>query len=308
MDKIETSDKGRFVGVFLVVTAFLLWGFLPLYWKLLQEVPADEILAHRIVWSFMLLTVILAYKKRFSKIKEVFSNKKTLLLVTLCSITISMNWFLYIWAVNSNFVVEVSMGYYINPLVVITLAMVVLKEKLDFQKILAIILAALGVIILTIQYGKVPWIALILGVTFAFYGLLKKLVEVDSITGLFLETLLVMPIALFYIIFKEINGTGSLTKVPMSTLIILSLAGIATAVPLMMFGEAAKRVPLSMVGFAQYISPTISLFLGIFVFKEEFTLIHFFSFGFIWCGLIIYSLSQVRMLKKIPRKEVQSLE
>ncbi|SET09170.1 chloramphenicol-sensitive protein RarD [Natronincola peptidivorans] len=303
MGKNETAENRRFIGVLLVVGAFIIWGFLPLYWKLLQAIPADEILAHRILWSCVFLFFVLLYKKRLASIKEVFGNKKNVVLVTLCAITISINWFLYIWAVNSNYLVEASMGYYINPLVVVTLAMVVLKEKLNAWQITAIALAAVGVLIITLQYGEIPWIALTLAVSFGLYGLLKKLVQVDSITGLMLETIMLMPIALGYVLFKEFNGTGALTVIPTTTLLILTLAGVATATPLLMFSEAAKRVPLSMMGFAQYIAPTISLFLGVFVYKEAFTKVHFFSFGFIWLGLLIYSYSQAKALRKHHSKE-----
>lgn len=306
MEKSQAVENTKSTGALLAVGSFVLWGFLPLYWKLLKAIPADEILAHRIVWSCGFLFFILIYQKRLSSIKMIIKNRKSLLLVALCSMTISINWFLYIWAVNSDYMVEASMGYYINPLVVVTLAMIVLKEKLNKWQIASVILAAIGVIIITIQYGQIPWIAITLAVTFALYGLLKKLVNVDSITGLMLETIMVMPIALIYIVFKEFNGTGSLTVVPFSTLLILSLAGVATATPLMMFGEAAKRVPLSMVGFAQYISPTISLFLGVFVYKEAFTKVHFLSFGFIWWGLLVYSFSQIKAIKRPQPKQVPS--
>lgn len=306
MERNQIEENGRWIGGLLLVGSFLLWGVLPLYWKLLQVIPPDEILAHRILWSCIFVSLILVYQKRLSNIKNVIKDKRNLMLIILASISITLNWFLYIWAVNSNYMVEASMGYYINPLVVVTLAMIVLKEKLDIYQVISIILAAMGVIVITLQYGEIPWVALTLAVTFALYGLFKKLVQVDSITGLMLETLIMTPIALVYILLKEINGTGALTLVPFSTLLLLSLVGVATAIPLLMFGEATKRVPLSMVGFAQYISPTISLFLGVFVYKETFSKTHLLSFSLIWCGLLIYSFSQIKAMRKPQPEEAHS--
>ncbi|AKL97258.1 chloramphenicol-sensitive protein RarD [Clostridium aceticum] len=306
MEDRQFKDNTRLIGVLLALGAVLLWGLLPLYWKLLKEIPADEILAHRVFWSCIFLFCILAYKKKLSNIKEAAKNKKNLMLVAIGAITVSVNWGLYIWSVNSDYLVEASMGYYINPLIVVTLATVVLKEKLNRWQVVSIMAALVGVAILTIQYGQVPWISLALALSFALYGLCKKLTTIDSLTGLMLETLLIMPIALGYILFKEYQGTGSLRVVPYTTLVILSLAGIATATPLMMFGEAAKRVPLSLMGFAQYITPTISLILGVFVYHEEFTRTHFISFGFIWCGLLIFSLSQIVGMRKLHPKQVPS--
>ncbi|AOY75293.1 EamA family transporter RarD [Clostridium formicaceticum] len=306
MESKQITGNTRFMGMLLAFGAVVLWGLLPLYWKLLKEIPADEILAHRVFWSCAFLFCILAYQKKLSDIKKVAENKKNLLIVAVGAVTISINWGLYIWSVNSDYLVEASMGYYINPLVVVTLATVVLKEKLNKWQAVSIMAAAVGVVILTIQYGQVPWVSLMLAISFALYGLCKKLAKADSLTGLMLETLLLMPIALGYILFKEYHGIGSLRVVPFNTLMILFLAGVATATPLMMFGEAAKRIPLSVMGFFQYVTPTISLILGVFLYHEEFTRTHFISFGFIWAGLLLFSLSQIAGMKKLQPEELHS--
>ncbi|MCC5909469.1 MAG: EamA family transporter RarD [Clostridiaceae bacterium] len=299
MNKSETQDSRRLTGILLAIGSFMLWGVLPLYWKLLNEIPADEILSHRIFWSFVFLIGILFYQRKLKDLKVILSDKKTLFMTILCAVTISINWFTYIWAVNSNFIVEASMGYYINPLVVVFLAMVVMKEKLELPQKISIFLAAIGVGVMTVQYGRIPWVSLILAISFGLYGLFKKLTKIDSIRGLALETFIIMPIALGYILFKQITGVGALGTISLTTFLILTLSGVVTATPLLMFAEAAKRVPLSMVGFAQYISPTISLMIGVFIFKEDFTKIHFISFSLIWTGLIIYSISQTKLFRKI---------
>ncbi|MBS4030600.1 MAG: EamA family transporter RarD [Clostridiales bacterium] len=237
---VETDPTGVLYGVL----AYTAWGILPLYWKLLNVVPALEILAHRIIWSFVFVGVLLVASGGWQTLITVVKNKTNLFFLFLCGFLISVNWFTYIWAVNSNHVIEASMGYYINPLVVVLLGVVVLKEKLTRWQCLAILLASVGVIILTVQYGRVPWVALILASTFALYGLSKKLIKVDSITGLALETIIVMPIALLYIITQQTQGTGSVGRVPIQTTFILFGSGIVTAIPLLWFAKGAQKIKL----------------------------------------------------------------
>ncbi|MDI3534494.1 MAG: chloramphenicol-sensitive protein RarD [Thermosediminibacterales bacterium] len=302
MRKTNTANNTTAVGILYAVMAFTVWGFLPIYWKLLNQIPAGQILAHRILWSFVFVFALLIFNGRLKGLKQVISNRKKLIGILFSAVIISINWGIYIWAVNSNHIIETSMGYYINPLITVFMGMVILKEKLYFWQIISLILASIGVLITTVQYGKIPWIALSLALTFALYGLGKKKINIDSMTGLALETFIIMPAALGYIILKQLNGTGILNMIPLSTTVMLLLSGIVTAMPLLWFAKGTKRIPLSMIGFIQYISPTINLFLGIFVFKEQFTNIHFLSFGFIWCGLILYSLSQTSILKNMKQK------
>lgn len=303
MDKGEGKTKlnDEVLGIGYGLLACISWGLLPLYWKLLDKIPSDQILAHRIFWSFIFVLGIITFTSRWNDLKSILSNRKNVILIFFSSMVISINWFTYIWAVNSNHVVEASMGYFINPLLVILLGVIVLKEKLNILQYLALVLACIGVIVIAVQYGKIPWIALTLAVSFSIYGLIKKTFIIDSILALALETIILTPLALAFLIFKQMKGIGVFGVIPFSTLIILMLSGVATATPLLWFAKGAKRVKMSTMGFLQYISPTLSLILGIFVFKEPFTKTHFISFSFIWIALIVYSISKTSfMAKKCP--------
>jgi len=302
--KPEAFLNSTRAGMLQTALAFTIWGFLPLYWKLLTRIPAHEILAHRIVWSCVFIFVLLAVLGRLNTLVPVIKDTKNLVKVMVCGFLISGNWFTYIWAINSGYVVEASMGYYINPLMVIFLALVVLREKLTILQFLALACAAAGVAIITFHYGKVPWAALTLAVTFALYGLAKKTVNVEAAAALALETAVVAPIALLYIFLKQSSGTGAVGSVSASTTLILFGSGIVTALPLLWFAQGVKKIPFSTVGFLQYIAPTITLLLGILVFKESFTKVHLVSFEFIWCGLLLYSLSLTKRFRKIPWQKI----
>jgi len=291
----------KLIGYCYGIAAFIAWGFLPIYWKLLATVPAQEILAHRIFWSFAFMALMLFYLKRWHSLKGVLAGGKNLLIIILCAVLISINWFVYIWAVNSDQVIEASMGYYISPLISVLLGMALLKENLSPFQILALLLAVIGVGIITVQFGKIPWVALVLASSFAFYGLLKKLLPVDALLGLALETTYMMPLALAYIIFQELSGTGALAAVSPVVTILLIGSGVVTATPLLWFAKGAQKMELSAIGFLQYIGPSISLLLGIFIFKEEFSHVHLASFCFIWAGVILYSWSGLKQLKKQPK-------
>lgn len=233
MRKTNTANNTTAVGILYAVMAFTVWGFLPIYWKLLNQIPAGQILAHRILWSFVFVFALLIFNGRLKGLKQVISNRKKLIGILFSAVIISINWGIYIWAVNSNHIIETSMGYYINPLITVFMGMVILKEKLYFWQIISLILASIGVLITTVQYGKIPWIALSLALTFALYGLGKKKINIDSMTGLALETFIIMPAALGYIILKQLNGTGILNMIPLSTTVMLLLSGIVTAMPLL---------------------------------------------------------------------------
>lgn len=291
------SQKNSFIGVCYAIAAFTAWGFLPLYWKALEQVPAMEILAHRILWSFVfVLTAVLMYN-RWKNFKEILLNKSNRLTILLSTLLISANWFIYIWAVNNEHVVDASLGYYINPLLTIFLAMVILKERLNFWQLISLVLALIGVLIITLKYAQILWIALSLALTFAMYSLVKKLSNFDSVNGLALETITVVPISLIFIIFKQVDGTAAFGISSIYTTLLLIGAGVVTALPLLWFAQGARRVSLSTIGFIQYIAPSITLFLGVFLFKEPFTTLHVLSFGFIWCALTLYSLSQTRFMQ-----------
>lgn len=278
-------------GIFYIVSAYILWGFLPIYWKLVDHVPAGEVLAHRIIWSFVLMVGIVFFTKNWSNFmaecKAIIANKSKLIGITFASIFISINWLTFIWAVSSGHVVQASLGYYINPLISIILGVVILKEKLTRGQFIALILAGLAVINLTIRFGTFPWVALILAFTFAIYGLLKKTVDVSAMFGLTIETMLVTPIAVIYLLVIP-KSTFLVASASLATPLLLIGTGIATAIPLLLFAHGAKRIPLALLGFLQYIAPTIMLIIGIFIFKETFTIGHIISFALIWISLIIF--------------------
>lgn len=284
------------------IAAYVAWGILPLYWKALKHVPAREILAYRVIWSFILLCLFNSLKKRWPEVKDAYAKARNRVSSLISAVIIGAVWFIYILAMITDHVVEASMGYYINPLISVVLGMIFLKERLSLWQNVAFVLAALGVAFLTIQYGRFPWIALSLAVGFGLYGLLRKTSRVGSITGLTAETAILSPLALVYILFLFYGKTSSVVDATVTTHLLLMGAGIVTAVPLVWFAKGARRIPLSMIGFFQYLAPTISLLLGIFVFKEPFTATHLFSFCLIWVALIIFTVSQVRRMKRLQPK------
>lgn len=296
-------------GYLYGIGAYVMWGILPLYWKLIDFIPAYEILAHRILWSFVFVLGILYFQGNIHRLKEVISDKNNVLRLFCSTVFITINWGLYIWAINSEHVVEASMGYYMNPLFVVLIGVLVLKEKLSIYQMISLFMAALGVVIITVQYGSIPWVSLILAISFAFYGLMKKKLKLDATVGLALETAILTPIVLSFILYRQYLGIEAIGTVSAASVSILIGSGIVTALPLLWFAEGANIIPLSSMGFLQYIAPTISLILGIFVFKESFTRAHMISFGFIWAGLIVYSLAQINeMRKQNIKKEIVKTE
>lgn len=304
--KMESQKALQQKGILYAAGAYMMWGVLPIYWKWVEEVPAEEILAHRIVWAFVFMLFILGISKRFGKfvgeLLSLFKRPKLFISLTIASILISGNWFVYIWAVNHNHIIEASLGYYINPLVSILLGTIVLKEKLNFWQYVAVGLAGIGVIILTFRYGTIPWISLSLALTFALYGLTKKLLNYDAMIGLTMETMIVAPLAVIYLFMNGEHGFGSFGSIsPVSTLLLMG-AGIVTAVPLFYFAKGAQLIPLYMIGFLQYISPTINLILGVFIFHEHFTSTHMVAFFFIWVALFVFSMAKTKfLLRKQPK-------
>ena len=281
-------------GVFYAIAAYFMWGLLPLYWKVFQAMGAWEILAHRIVWSVVFVAIIIVVTKRIRKLRESVSGAKMVGALIICSLLISANWLLYIWAVNNDQVMQTSLGYYMNPLITVLMGVILLKEKMHVGQWISLALASCGVLYITIQYGEFPWVALSLALTFAFYGLAKKLVKLEAIIGLAWETLFVAPIALAYLLMIQINGTETVSALAWWQVLLLTLAGVGTALPLYWFAQAAARLPLSMIGFIQYLSPTISLLSAIFLFHEPFTTTHMISFSLIWGALIIFTVSSIR--------------
>ncbi|MEH6939749.1 EamA family transporter RarD [Bacillus sp. JJ664] len=299
---MNSTMKGILYGVF----AYVVWGILPIYWKLVQDIAPFEILTHRIMWSFVTLVIFIFLIRKGREFKEtwkqVIGNKKVLFSMILVSLLISTNWLLYIWAVNSNHILDASLGYYINPLVSIILGVIVLKEKLSFWQIFSVCLATIGVGYLTITSGTLPIIAICLSLTFAFYGLLKKLLKIEAFFSLTIETLLIFPVALIYFIFLSANGdAGFIKSAPIEQLLLVG-AGFVTILPLLFFGKATELIPYTYVGFLQFISPTISLLIGVLLYGESFTHTDMISFSFIWVACLFFSISNTPFMKSIEQK------
>lgn len=276
-------------GILAGLGAFILWGVFPIYWKLLKVVPAYEILCHRIVWSLIFLVVIVAVTNRNGWIKIFQRDKKNRLIYILSSVTLSLNWFVFIWAVNSNYIVEASLGYFLNPLINVLLGVLLLKEKLRFCQWCAISIAGAAVLYLTIGYGSFPFIALTLAFSFAFYGYLKKIGNLNSVDSLTFETSVLFIPALIYLVFLEINGTGSFIHSGVLITSLLALGGVVTTVPLLLFVMSARRLPLSTVGVLQYIAPITQFLIGAFIYGEEVPLSRLIGFVLIWIALILYT-------------------
>ncbi len=265
MNKDISQNNQVVVGTLYAIAAFVSWGVLPVFWKLLSNVPSKEILAHRIVWSFVFMFLLLLVTGIKSQLKSAVSSLKNLLLLFVSAIIIGGNWYIFIWAVTHGYIVESSMGYYICPLVSVILGVVVLKEKLNFWQLFALGLAIIGVVIMTVKYGQIPWIALTLAVSFGLYGLLKKLTHIDSMLGLTIETFFLTPFCLIYLSSLYQEGIGSFGIAKLSTNLLLLSSGVVTAVPILWFVLGAKRIPLSSIGFIQYLGPSIMLMMGVLV-------------------------------------------
>lgn len=300
------NKKDGQIGIFYAGLSYLIWGILPIYWKLLDHVNSEEILANRIFWSFIFMLIVLLLSRKWGAfiqtLKSLRENKIELYALFAASLFISCNWFLYIWAVNHNHLIEASLGYYINPLVSVLLGMLFFREKLSPAQYASFLMAIIGVLILTISYGVFPWISIILALSFGFYGLLKKKVQVDSAIGLTLETLIVTPISLAYIILLFIQGNQSLLSISIETDLLLIGAGAATAIPLLYFAKGAQKIPMATLGFLQFIAPTLTLILGIFFYDEHFSNIHFVSFLFIWMAILLFSISKTKSYHQLEMK------
>lgn len=275
-------------GTWYALGAYGLWGVFPIYWKALQTVPAEQILAHRITWSLVFLGVILTVRGDWAWLKGSLRDWRLLMRFTLASLLLGLNWFVYIWGVNAGFVVETSLGYFINPLVNVCLGMLLFKERLRRGQWVAIGFAVVGVIYLTFNYGRLPWIALTLAFSFAFYGALKKTAVLNAQRGLTLETAILVIPAAGYLLFVEGNGTGAFGHTGWQEVVLMVGSGIATTIPLLLFAAGARRVTLTQLGILQYVAPTIQFLLGVFLYGEPFTRSDGVGFGLIWLALVLY--------------------
>lgn len=285
-------------GIFFGLAAYVLWGILPVYWKALELVSPFEILSSRFMWSCVFVFLLIIFQKKWplftKEVKLVFSNVKTGAAMVTAGITISFNWGTFIWAVNNGHIVETSMGYYINPLVSILFAVVFLRERLDKMQLAAITCAFIGVASMVYSFGKIPWVSLTLAFTFALYGLLKKILPVSALTSIMLETLLITPLALVYEYSLWQQGVSFYVSGNLQVIMMLTGAGVVTAIPLLLFTAGARLLPLKIIGFLQYISPTLTLLIGVFVYNEAFTASHLLAFGWIWAALLLFIVSQLR--------------
>ena len=276
-------------GVISAACAYILWGLLPLYWKALQGVPALQILAHRMTWSLGFVLLLLLARRQWRWLGPAVRNRRILLTYTCSALLLALNWYLYIWAVNSGHIVESSLGYFINPLVNVLLGVLFLKERLRIGQGLAIGLAASGVLYLTITLGALPWIALVLATTFGIYGLLRKTAALNSLEGLTLETLVFFPAALAYLVFLETQQRAAFAHASLTTTLLLAGAGAVTAIPLLLFAAGARRITMTTLGLLQYIAPTLQFLIGVFIYQEQVTPARLIGFGLIWLALGLYS-------------------
>lgn len=275
-------------GIAAGAGAYALWGFFPIYFKAIHAAPADQIVAHRFAWSFLFLILVVLLRRELPALRASL-NRRTLLTYLGAGLLLSANWGLYVWGVNSGNVVETSLGYFINPLVSVVLGVVFLRERLRPMQWVPVALATAGVLYLTISFGKLPWIALGLALSFGFYGLVKKLAPLSSLHGLTLETGTLFIVAVAYLVFAELRGVGSFGHVAPMTSLLIALSGIITAIPLLLFATGARRVPLSTLGLLQYIAPTVQFMIGVFLYNEPFTHDRLIGFSIIWLALVLFS-------------------
>ena len=291
---LNTDQKNQLHGLLAALGAFCLWGVIPVYFKLLGDVSPLEIIAHRIVWSLALVVAIILATGRVSHVLNVFRHRKTLLIFCATTLLIALNWTTFVWAITNDRILESSLGYYINPLVNVLLGFVFLGERLNRLQKIAVGLAVFAVILLTINTGGLPWVSLVLAFSFGLYGLLRKVAQVESVVGLTVETSLLFPISLGYIVYLiwagEISSAGSSGQFyDFRMLLLLIGTGVVTAIPLILFAVGAQRLKLGTLGILQYIAPTIQAFLAIYIYDEPFSESQMLAFGLIWLGLIIYS-------------------
>ncbi|QBY04042.1 EamA family transporter RarD [Thalassotalea sp. HSM 43] len=289
-------------GVINALCAYTLWGIAPIYFKLLSMVPAMEILVHRIVWSFVLLVAIVLLMGNWSKVRAIYRDRKKLAWLFFTSLILAANWLLFIWAVNNDYILEASLGYYINPLFSVALAMLFLGERLSRWQLVAVALAMVGVLIQLISLGSVPYVALGLATSFGVYGLLRKKMPVDSLPGLLIESFWMLPLGLLYWAFFAESATSNMMLNDMSLNVTLIAAGLVTTAPLLFFTAAAKRLPLTTMGFFQYVGPSIMFVLAITVYNEQLIFEKMLTFAFIWSALVIYSIDSLKKRRQRKRQ------
>lgn len=288
-----TADSEARKGVAFGLSAYLLWGFLPVYFKLLGEVLPTEVVAQRVVWSVLLMAGLILVTRRWTSLRAAMRNPQALRILAASALMIGINWLVYIWAIGANHVLETSLGYFLNPLVNVVMGVALLKERLSRAQGVAVALAAVGVSVLAIGAASGLWISLVLAMTFATYGLLRKIAPVDSLEGLTIETVMLLPVAVAYLLW--IGNTGAMKFGTESDLsVLLALGGVVTAVPLLLFAAGARRLRYSTLGLLQYVAPTIQFLLAVLAYGEALTGAHLICFALIWSGLAIYAADGLR--------------
>lgn len=286
-------------GIFFALAAYFMWGIAPAYFKLIQQVSADEILTHRIIWSFFFMLALITLGRNWPKVRAACQNRKRLLLLAVTALLIGGNWLLFIWAVNNHHMLEASLGYFINPLVNVLLGMLFLGERFRRMQWVAVALAFTGVLVQLWQFGSLPIIGLGLAFSFAFYGLLRKKIAIDAQTGMLIETLWLLPVAAAYLFLFVDSPTSHLSANPWSLNLLLVAAGIVTTVPLLCFTAAATRLRLSTLGFFQYLGPTLMFLLAVTFYGETIGQDKLVTFGFIWAALILFTLDALYTQRKL---------
>jgi chloramphenicol-sensitive protein RarD len=274
-------------GIWYAVGAYVFWGLFPVYWKVLGHIPALQLLGHRIVWSFLLLLVVILVARQWREFRASL-NRRVLIIYSVAAVLIAINWLTYVWAIGAGFIVETSLGYFINPLLSVLFGVIFLRERMRPLQWIPIGLAAAGVLYLTFAYGSLPWIALTLAISFSIYGLVKKTAPLGSFHGLTLETAILFVPALIFLIYSEFAGTGAFMHSPAYVNLMLFGAGVVTVIPLLLFASAARRIPLTSIGVLQYINPTMQFLLGTLVYKEPFNQHRLIGFAIVWAALILY--------------------
>jgi chloramphenicol-sensitive protein RarD len=280
-------------GILYAFGAYFIWGLTPVYWRLIKHVPAIQLIGHRIAWSFILLAIVLLVTRKWPELLSLISSRKIIQIYLIAAVLIFFNWFTYVWAVNSGYIVEASLGYFINPLLSILLGVVFLRERLRLFQWTAVGLAAIGVLYLTVVYGRLPWIALALAFTFGIYGLVKKMAPLNPLNGLTFETCILFIPAVYFLSYQEAQGNGAFLHTGIVSDVLMTCAGLVTAVPLLMFASAARRIPLTTIGIMHYITPTCQFLLGVLIFKEAFSSTQAVGFGFVWVGLIVFAVEGI---------------
>lgn len=290
---VNWKNENKNLGLFAAISAYVIWGLFPVFFQLIVAVSAPEILAHRIIWSVPFAAILLIFRKQWGEVAQALGTPKVRLMLAVAATFISVNWLMYTWAVTNERILEASLGYFINPLMYVVVGVFVLKEPMRQLQKLAVGIALIGVLTLTIWQGVFPWVSLTLAVSFTTYGYIRKTINVGALPGLFLEVLLLSPIAIVYLFWLVQRGTAAFAVAPGELTALLILLGPLTVIPLTLFAIAARRMPLTTLGFLQYIGPSLQFLVGI-ALGEAFTLMHAIAFGFIWLALAIFSLDAFR--------------